>query len=80
MCLELIALFIVSNSYTLSLCLAACQIKVSVSLTHLLRRFAITIVLMPAIMLSLLASWPSSFVLVSYSKTLLWSSSISLAS
>ena len=78
MCLELIALFIVSNSYTLSLCLAACQIKVS--LTHLLRGFAITIVLMPAIMLSILASWPFSFVLVSYSKTLLWSSSISLAS
>ena len=77
MCLELIALFIVSNSYTLS-CLAACQIKVS--LTHLLRGFAITIVLMPAIMLSILASWPFSFVLVSYSKTLLWSSSISLAS
>ena len=78
MCLELIALFIVSNSFSLSLCSAACQIKVS--LAHLLRGFAIIIIPVPAITLLLLVSWPSSFVLVSYSKTLLWSSSTSLAS
>ena len=78
MCLELIVLFIVSNSFSLSLCLAACQIKVL--LARLLRGSAGIIILVPAIMLLLLASWPFSFVLVSYSKTLLWSSSTSLAS